>query len=400
MRIRNLSKVAALMTAAAAVFVSCSSKGDDAAAAMAAAAGQAMPIATMTVDYGSIDLSKDYPATIKGKTDIEIRPQVSGFITKVHVDEGDQVRQGQVLFTLDQVQFQAAVDQAQANVNSAQTAVNSAKLTADQKQALYDKNIISEYENQLAKNSLAQAQAQLATAQAALTTARKNLAYTVVTAPSDGVVGSIPFREGSLASPSMVQPLTTVSNNSEVYAYFSLTEKDILGMTDGGAATVNSQIKNFPKVRLQLADGSIFPEEGEVTTISGVIGSGTGTATVRALFKNLNGMLRSGSTGKIIIPQTNDSVIIIPQKATFELQDRRFVYTLNDSNKLVSTLITVDPLNDGKNFVVTSGLKKGDRIPVEGIGSRLRPDMEIIPVDAAQAQQAQAQAQAQASAAN
>lgn len=386
-----ISKAAFSIASAALVTLSsCSGKGDG----NAAAQGGPQPIGTITVDYSSVDLSQSYPATIKGKTDIEIRPQVSGFITKVSVDEGQEVKKGQTLFTLDQVQFQAAVDQALAALNSAQTAVQSAQMTADQKQQLFDKNIISEYENQLAKNDLAQAKAQLANAQAALTNARKNLAYTVVTAPSNGVVGTIPFREGSLASPTMAQPLTTVSDNSEVYAYFSLTEKDILNMTDNGSKTVNSQIAAMPEVELVLADGSVYPSSGKISTISGVIGAGTGAATVRALFKNNNGMLRSGSTGLVLIPNRADSVISIPQKATFELQDRRFVYVLNDSNQLVSTLITVSPLNDGKNFVVTSGLKKGDRIPVEGIGTRLQPGMTITPVEPGQ-QPAQGETAAQ-----
>lgn len=383
-----ISKASLALASAALVTLSSCSKTEDQAAAQGA-----MPVATITVDYGTVDLSQSYPATIKGKTDIEIRPQVSGFITQVLVDEGQEVRKGQTLFVLDQVQFQAAVDQAKAAVNSAQTAVRSAQMTADQKQSLFDKNIISEYENQLAKNDLAQAKAQLATAQAALTTAQKNLAYTVVTAPSNGVVGSIPFREGTLASPSMTQPLTTVSDNSEVYAYFSLTEKDILEMTDNGQKSLNAQIAAMPAVNLVLADGSTFPETGKVSTISGVIGTGTGAASVRALFKNVNGMLRSGSTGKILIPQKGDSVLLIPQKATFELQDRRFVYVVGDSNKLVSTAITVSPINDGVNFVVTSGLKKGDVIPVEGVGTKLQPDMVITPVDAAAAAAQAAQAQ-------
>lgn len=375
----------AALTIASAAFVALSSCSGDKDTAQQAGAPQ---ISVVTVDYGSVDLSRNYPATIKGKTDIEIRPQVSGFITKVHVDEGQRVRKGQTLFTIDQVQYQAAVDQAIASVNSAQTTVKSAQMTADQKQSLFDKNIISEYENQLAKNDLATAQSQLATAQAALTTARKNLAYTVVTSPSDGVVGSIPFREGSLASPSMAQPLTTVSDNSKIYAYFSLTEKDMLEMTDAGAKTVDAQIATMPKVQLKLSNGTIFPEEGQVITISGVIGSGTGSATVRALFDNVNGMLRSGSTGQILIPMRSDSVMLIPQKSTFELQDSRFVYVVNDSNKLVSTRITVNPVNDGKSFIVTSGLKKGDRVAVEGVGSRLQPNMVIDPVDAAAAQPA------------
>lgn len=356
--------------------------------------GQAPAIATQTVSMGETDLNASYPATIKGKTDIQIRPQISGFITKVHVDEGQHVSKGQLLFTIDQVQYQAAVDQAQAQVNSATTAVETAQLTADSKQHLFDRNIISEYENQLAKNTLAQAKAQLATAQAALVSARKNLAYTQVTSPSDGVVGSIPNREGSLASPSMVQPLTTVSDNNDVYAYFALNEKDILSLTNGGEVSLNERIKEMPEVTLRLADGSEYPYKGKVATVSGVIDNTTGTATVRALFDNPNGMLRSGSTGQILIPTVQESVLIIPQKATFEIQDRKFVYVVNDSNKTVSTPITVAPQNDGKNFVVTSGLTPGQRIAVEGVGSTLREGMTIQPVDAAaQAQQAAAQAQ-------
>ncbi len=349
--------------------------------------GQAPVIATQTVSMGETDLNSSYPATIKGKTDIQIRPQISGFITKVHVDEGQHVRKGQLLFTIDQVQYQAAVDQAQAQVNSATTAVETARLTANSKQHLYERNIISEYENQLAKNSLAQAQAQLATAQAALVSARKNLAYTEVTSPSDGVVGSIPNREGSLASPSMVQPLTTVSDNNDVYAYFALNEKDILSLTDGGEVSLSDRIREMPEVTLRLADGSIYPLKGKVATVSGVIDNTTGTATVRALFSNPNGMLRSGSTGQILIPTVQESVLIIPQKATFEIQDRKFVYVVNDSNKTVSTPITVAPQNDGKNFVVTSGLTPGQRIAVEGVGSTLREGMTIQPADPAVAQQ-------------
>ena len=353
---------------------------------------QAPAIATQTVAMGETDLNNTYPATIKGKTDIEIRPQVSGFITKVHVDEGQHVRKGQLLFTIDHVQYQAAVDQAQAQLNSATTAVQTAQLTADSKQHLFDRNIISEYENQLAKNTLAQAKAQLATAQAALVSARKNLAYTEVVAPSDGVIGSIPNREGSLASPSMMQPLTTVSDNNEVYAYFSLNEKDILSLTNNGEFALTDRIKQMPEVSLRLADGTIYPVKGKVATVSGVIDNTTGTATVRALFPNSNGMLRSGSTGQIMIPTVEEGVLIIPQKATFEIQDRKFVFVVNDSNKVVSTPITIAPQNDGKNFVVTSGLTEGQRIAVEGVGSTLREGMTIQPVDAAQAAAQQAQA--------
>ena len=349
-------------------------------------------IATLTLSPSDATEESVYPATIKGKTDIDIRPQVTGFITKVHVDEGQHVRKGQTLFTLDQVQYQAAVDNAIAAVNSAKTRVKTAQMTVDTKRQLLAKNIISDYEFQLADNDLQTANATLAQANAALTTARKNLAYTVVTAPSDGVVGTSPNREGSLASPSSAQPLTTISDNSDVYAYFSLTEKDLLNMTANGSRSMAQAIDSIPAVQLRLADGTVYPFTGKVATVSGVIDNNTGAASVRALFKNPSGMLRSGSTGAVIIPQEQTGVIVIPQKATFELQDRRFVYVVNDSNKVVSTPITVNPNTDGKNFVVTSGLQPGQRIAVEGVGTKLSDGMTITPTDAAAATAAAAPA--------
>lgn len=384
--------------AAVAAVTSCS-KGDSQQAQMAQMMAQQAPaIAVQTVGVGTADFSDSYPATIKGKTDIDIRPQVSGFITKVHVDEGQRVHKGQLLFTIDQVQFQAAVDQAQAAVNAAQTAVQTAQMTADSKQHLFERNIISEYENTVAKNQLTQAKAQLAQAEAALTTARKNLAYTEVTAPSDGVVGTIPMREGSLASPSMVQPLTTVSDNSKVYAYFSLNEKDLLELTDNGTQSLNQAVSELPEVNLILADGATYPQKGKVATVSGVIDATTGTATVRALFDNPTGMLRSGSTGRVLIPNQAHDAIIIPQRATFEIQDKKYVFVVNDQDQVISTLITVAPENDGKSYIVTSGLTPGQTIAVEGIGSKLREGMTIQPLTPEQ-QAAMAQQQAQQAAA-
>lgn len=377
--------------------------------------GQAPELAVMTVGVGDSELNRSYPATIKGKADIDIRPQVSGFITRVYVDEGQRVSKGQTLFTLDQVQFKAAVDQAQAAVtqtnaaiaqaqaalNVAETAVATAQLTANNKKTLYEKNIISKYEWDLAENSLAQAKANLnqakagisqakaahEQAKASLVSAKKNLSYTVVTAPSNGVVGSIPNRVGALASPSMQLPLTTVSDNTSVYVYFALNEKDIIAMTKNGAISLEQAIASMPRVNLRLADGSIYGCTGEVATVSGVIDASTGSATVRALFDNPAGMLRSGSTGTVLIPYVENDAIIIPQKATFEIQDRKFVYTLNDSNKTVSTPITVFEINDGQEYRVTSGLKAGDRIVTEGIGTTVKEGMVIKPKTAAPVKQ-------------
>ena len=369
---------------------SCGSKQDQ----------QQMPdpqIAVMQVTPSSASNAAQYPALIKGKTDIEIRPQISGFITKVHVDEGQHVKKGQVLFTIDQVQYEAALRQAQsqvanavAAVNSAKTRVATAKMTADTKRDLLNKNIISQYEYQLADNdlqtanaALAQANAALAQANSQVTIAKKNLAYTVVTSPSDGVVDSIPSREGSLASPSSMEPLTTISDNNDVYAYFSLTEKDLLDLTEGGQRSLAQAIQAMPEVTLRLANGSEYPLKGKVATVNGLIDTSTGAASVRALFPNPSGMLRSGSTGTIMIPVSQSDALVIPQKATFELQDKRFVYTVNDSNKVVTTPITVQEISDGQNFVVTSGLKAGDRVAIEGVGSKLKDGMKIVPVDAA-----------------
>jgi membrane fusion protein (multidrug efflux system) len=376
MKVKVLKAVGLFVTGAAVMMLSSCGGGQQQQAL-------APQIGTMTVAYGSANLEDSYPATIKGRTDIAIRPQVTGFITKVHVDEGQRVHKGQALFTLDQVQYEAAVESAKAAVNVANAAVSTAQLTADNKKMLYGKNIISEYEWQMAENSLAQAKAQLAQAEAGLVNAKKNLAYTVVTAPCEGVVGSIPNREGSLASPSSTQALTTISDNSEVYAYFSLNEKDILSLTDNGATTLDKAIKDMPAVQLKLADGTIYGESGKIATISGVIDNTTGAANVRALFRNTNGMLRSGSTGTILIPHQADSVIMIPQKATFEIQNLRYVYMVNDSNKTVSTRIEIMSQNDGKNFVVTSGLNAGDRIAVEGVGVSLKDGMTITPKDVA-----------------
>lgn len=376
----KINLTAMMLTAMSAVLVTgCGGNKDAEAAAAAQQQAPAPEIEVMQVTSGDATINNTYPATIKGKTDIDIRPQVTGTIMQVHVDEGQEVKKGQVLFTLDPVSFQAAVNQAQAAVNAAQTQVKTAQITANSKKSLLDKNIISQYEYQLADNQLQSARAALAQAQAALTQAKKNLSYTTITAPSNGVVGAIPNREGSLASPSSAQPLTTISDNSSVYAYFALTEKDILKMVNGGEQTLNKAISEMPEVILQLADGTQYPELGKVSTVSGVIDPTTGSSNVRALFANPSGMLRSGSTGTIVIPQTKNDIIIIPQKATFELQDKKFVYVLGDSNKVHQAPVEVIDMNDGQNFIVTSGLEPGKTIAVEGVGMTVKDGIAIKP---------------------
>jgi membrane fusion protein (multidrug efflux system) len=372
--------MAVMALSALTVLSGCGSKNDQAAAAAMAAAAPSLAVETITPS--SIELESLYPATIKGKTDIDVRPMVSGNITAVHVDEGARVSKGQLLFTIDQVPYQAAVDQAKASVNVAQTAVETAQISVNSNRALRDQNIISEHAMQISENQLAQAKAQLVQAKAALTNAQKQLSYTLVTAPSSGVVGSIPLRVGALASPSG-QALTTVSDVSEVYAYFSLTEKQILELTDGGSKSLEAAIAALPAVQLRLANGSTYPTAGKVATVSGVIDSSTGASTVRALFGNANGILRSGSTGNVVIPQHHENVIVIPQKATFEVQGKKFVYTVDADNSIHSTAISVLATQDGKNYVVTEGLNAGDRIVVEGVGTKTSEGLTINPTSAA-----------------
>lgn len=342
--------------------------------------GQEAPeVEVITVTPTTSDLSSSYPATLRGKTDIQIRPQVSGTITKVHVDEGQRVHKGQLLFSLDPVPYEAAVTQARAGVASAQAALNSAQSNERNQKMLYDKGIISKTAWDTSVDALNQARAGVAQANAALVAAQKNLSFTKVTAPSDGVVGSLPFREGSLASPSSAEPLTTISDISKVYAYFSMSEKELLDLTEDGKYSLDEKLGNMPEVQLKLANGEMYPLSGRVATVSGVIDPSTGAASVRALFDNTNGMLRSGSTGNIIIPHRQENALVIPQKATYEIQDMRFVYVVGDSNKVKARPIQVLDITDGKNFVVTGGLEPGERIVIEGVGTKVSDGIAIKP---------------------
>ena len=343
--------------------------------------GNAPKITVMTLSTTTSHLTNSYPATIKGKQDVDIRPMVSGFITHLHVDEGSFVRRGQVLFTIDQTQYLAAVNQAKAAVESAKATVATQQLTVDNRRRLNEKNITSDYDLQMQENQLASAKAGLAQAEAALTNAQKNLQYTTVTSPTDGVVGQIPYRLGSLVSPSSAQPLTTVSDLSNMYAYFSMTERELLQMTESNGA--EDILKSFPDVRLQLIDGSIYSETGHVETISGDIDMTTGSVNLRALFPNPKKVLRRGSTVNVVFPNNLENIILVPQSATFEVQDKRFVYVLQPDNTVKTTEITCHPVTDGKNFVVLDGLKAGDTIAIEGVQS-LRDGAAIQPITSAE----------------
>ena len=336
--------------------------------------GMVREYAVMTLQPDSMEWYSNYPAAIKGKRDIEIRPNVSGFITDLRVDEGSVVRKGQVLFVIDTVPYKAALKVAETNVEVAKASTETARLTAENKRELQRRDIISEYDLQMAENSYASAKAQLAQAEAQLVNAHNNDSYTRVISPLDGVVGEIPFRVGSLVSPSSATPLTTVSDNSEMYVYFSMTERQILELVAQYGA--ENFLQKLPTVSLKLSDGSIYPLKGRIETVSGIIDTQTGSSNMRATFENPNRLLRSGGSGVIMIPMKNDHAILVPQKATYEIQDKKFVYVLNDDSTVTSTEITIASIDNGKEYMVTSGLKAGDRIVTEGVNT-LKDGMTI-----------------------
>ena len=343
-----------------------------------------------TVRTAEADVNTSYPATIRGIQDIEIRPKIAGHITKVLVDEGDFVRAGQPMFLIDRVQYEAAVKSAEANIKVMQSNISTQELTVENKRKLYEKQIISKYDYDIAQNQLQAFKAQLAQSRAALTDAKNNLSYCTITSPSNGVVGTIPFRVGSLVSSASAEPLTTVSNISKVYVYFSMTEKQLLDLTreSGG---IEKAIEAMPAINLVLADGSQYSQQGHITAVSGVIDQNTGAVQMRATFDNAGLILRSGGTGSILIPTHSDNAILIPQKATYDIQNKKFVYIVNQNNTVDSREIQVMTQNDGKSYIVTSGLKAGERIVTEGV-NQLKKGMKINPITPQQAEKNRAKA--------
>ena len=321
-------------------------------------------------------MQSTYPANIKGVQDVEIHPKVQGFITQINVKEGQTVSAGQVLFVLDNATYQAQVRQAQAQVNTATASLNTAKLTYENSQKLHASGVIGDYELQSSKNSYESAVAGLAAAQASLASAKEMLSFCYVKSPAAGVVGSLPFKVGTLVS--AANTLTTVSNISSMEVYFSMTEKDMLAMGKN-AGGLTGAIDAMPAVKLKLADGTEYGQEGRVTKMSGVIDAATGSVQIIAVFPNPEKVLKSGGSGAIIIPKSNTDAIIIPQGCVSEVQDKKFVYILDKDNKVKYTEIKVDPQNDGNNYIVTEGLKTGDKYVTNGI-TKLSDGMEIVPI--------------------
>lgn len=343
------------------VFASCGKKEDNKANA------EPPFYESAVISLQDVELQDVYPVTIKGKEDIEIRPRIDGFIDHIYVDEGSIVKAKQRLFKINSPSAQQSLTSAEASVNSAQANLNTAELNVNRFRPLAEKGIVSKVQLDTYVNAYESAKAQLEQAKAQLQNAKATMGWTEVTSPVDGVVGTIPYRQGSLVNSTNV--LTTVANISNVFAYFSLNEKKLTEFLDKfEGKTQAEKIKNSPLLTLVLADGSIYSEKGKLETISGSINISTGTANFRAEFPNPHGNLRSGTSGNIIIPRHLNQSILIPQKATFAQQNKTLVYKI-ESDSVVSKVINVLSTPDGKGYVVTNGLSEGDRIVTSGVAT-------------------------------
>ena len=331
---------------------------------------QAMPtpvFKTAKAEKKDITLLQKYSATIRGRQDIEVYPQVAGTLQRLCVSEGQKVTKGQTLFIIDQVPFQAALNTALASQEAANAALATAQLTYDSKKKLFDDQIISDVELQTAHNALLSAKAQVAQANAQVVNARNSLSYTVVKSPANGVIGTLPYRQGALVSSAMPQPLTTVSDNNEMYVYFSVSEAQFLQMVRGGGS-VEQAIATMPELTLQLVDGSEYEVKGKVESASGVVDRNTGSVQLRAAFSNPSHILHSGSTGNIILPAVYKDVLVIPATATVQLQDKYKVFVVDKEGIARGQIITVLPQSNGKEYIVTSGLDGTEEIVSEGAG--------------------------------
>lgn len=321
---------------------------------------------TMTVKKENRILISEYTAALAGQQVVEVRPQVSGLITRICIEEGDKVRRGQTLFVIDQVPYRAALTEAEANVKSAEAKLATAQLNMESTQMLREKNVVQDYDLSIARNDLASAEAALAQARAQEVNARNNFSYTEVKSPVDGVAGMIAYRVGALVSSGIADPLVTVSDDSRMYAYFSLTESQVIDLIEQ-YSSFDEFIKQMPEVGFRMANGKEYTEKGHISAVSGLVSAGTGVVTLRADFPNEKRLLRGGGSGTVIIPRVKEECIVIPQGATYELQNRVFVYKVVQG-KAQSAPVSVFRLNNGTEYVVETGLQEGEVIIAEGAG--------------------------------
>ncbi|MFV5697368.1 efflux RND transporter periplasmic adaptor subunit [Flavobacterium sp. ZT3R17] len=350
-----------LLSLMAVFLISCADKTQ----APAAAPAPILPV--LSIKSSDAVTDAEYPAALQGTVDVEIRPQVSGNLEKIYVDEGAYVSKGQTLFKINERSFREQLNNALANLHAAEAAYLNAQLEVDKLTPLVQNKVVSDYQLKTAKASQKIAAANIEQAKAMVGSARINLGYTNVTAPVSGYIGRLPKKQGSLVAATDVEPLTNLSDVHEVYAYFSLGETDFIKFKSVYAGnTLGDKIKKLPPVTLILADNSDYPQLGKIDMVDGQFDKNTGAITVRATFPNKNGTLRSGNTGKIRLGVQHDDAILIPQSATIEMQDKIFVFTLNKGNKVNKMPITVIG-KSGTDYLIKDGIKSGDQIVLSGI---------------------------------
>jgi membrane fusion protein (multidrug efflux system) len=315
---------------------------------------------------------------LEGSKDIEIRPQVDGYIDRIYVDEGARVRRGQILFHINDRPYREQLNNARAALAAARANLATAEINVSKLTPLVQNGIISDVQLRTAKTNYNAALANVSQAQSAVGSAQINLGYASVKAPADGYIGRIPFKTGSLVGMTTAEPLTVLSETRDIHAYFSLSENDFIQFKNQYSGnTIEEKIKQLPPVELILADGTVYPKKGKVQTVSGQFNNTTGAISFRASFENADGILRSGNTGRIRVPKIITSAVAVPQEATYEMQDRTFVFVVADSNKVVSSPITIAG-KSGNYYLVENGIKPGDKIVYSGL-DRLQDGVVIQP---------------------
>jgi len=376
--VKKINSVIAILIALAALLLisSCSS----APAAQQAPPPPALPV--QTVQASSVTTYQEYPASIEGAVNVEIRPQVSGVLDRVFVDEGAFVSAGQPLFKINDQPYRAALNNALATQHAAEAALVNAQLEIDKLTPLVQNKVVSDYQLKTAVAASQIAKANIESAKANVVTAKINLGYTTISAPVAGYIGRLLKKQGSLVSPQDVEALTQLSDVHNVHVYFSLGEKDFVGFKEEYAGqTLKDKLNHLPAVALLLADNSEYPLKGKIDMIDGQFDKTTGAITVRASFPNAQGLLRSGNTGKIRLSLNHTDALTVPASATVEMQDKVFVFALADSNKVKKVAITIDG-KDGENYVIKDGLKAGDQIVLSGM-DHLQEGAKIVPQKAA-----------------